>query len=311
MSQIDVSNVTFAYEGTYDNIFENVSFRIDTDWKLGFIGRNGRGKTTFLNLLLGKYAYQGSIRASVDFAYFPFEITDKSQNTIDVINGINPDYAHWELEKELSLLEMEDEILHRSFETLSHGERTKVMLSALFLKPNSFLLIDEVTNHLDANGRSKVGDYLKKKKGFILVSHDRSFLDDCIDHVLAINKTSIEIQQGNFSSWWTNKEARERFETAENERLKEDIKRLSDAAKRTSHWSDKLERTKYGTKNSGAKVDRGYIGHQSAKLMKRAKAIEERKLAAIEKKSKLMRNIESADSLRLLRSNTISISFSV
>jgi len=51
MSLINVTNLTFAYEGSYDNIFENVSFQIDTDWKLGFTGRNGRGKTTFLCFL--------------------------------------------------------------------------------------------------------------------------------------------------------------------------------------------------------------------------------------------------------------------
>ena len=71
MSTITVSNLTFAYKGSYDNIFENVSFQIDTDWKLGFIGRNGRGKTTFLNLLLGKHPYSGVIRADTDFQYFP------------------------------------------------------------------------------------------------------------------------------------------------------------------------------------------------------------------------------------------------
>lgn len=59
MSLINISNLTFAYEGSGENIFENVSFQIDTDWKLGFTGRNGRGKTTFLNLLLGKYEYRG------------------------------------------------------------------------------------------------------------------------------------------------------------------------------------------------------------------------------------------------------------
>ena len=55
MSQISVNNLTFYYEGSYDNIFENVSFQLDTDWKLGFIGRNGKGKTTFLKLLMGNY----------------------------------------------------------------------------------------------------------------------------------------------------------------------------------------------------------------------------------------------------------------
>ena len=61
MSQIRVNHLTFVYEGSFDNIFENVSFSIDTDWKLGFIGRNGKGKSTFLNLLMGKYEYTGSI----------------------------------------------------------------------------------------------------------------------------------------------------------------------------------------------------------------------------------------------------------
>ena len=59
MSQIRVSNLTFGYEGSFDNIFEEVSFSVDTAWKLGFVGRNGKGKTTFLNLLLGKHQLFG------------------------------------------------------------------------------------------------------------------------------------------------------------------------------------------------------------------------------------------------------------
>lgn len=54
MSQINVNNLTFYYEGSYDNIFENVSFQLNTDWKLGFIGRNGKGKTTFFKSSYGK-----------------------------------------------------------------------------------------------------------------------------------------------------------------------------------------------------------------------------------------------------------------
>ena len=54
MSQIIVSHLTFAYDGACDNVFEDVSFVLDTDWRLGFTGRNGRGKTTFLKLLDGR-----------------------------------------------------------------------------------------------------------------------------------------------------------------------------------------------------------------------------------------------------------------
>ena len=86
MSSIQVSNLTFAYEGSYDPIFENVSFQIDTNWRLGFTGRNGRGKTTFLNLLLGRFPYRGSISASVSFSYFPYEIPDKTQLAIDAFS---------------------------------------------------------------------------------------------------------------------------------------------------------------------------------------------------------------------------------
>ena len=83
MSLIQVSNLTFAYEGSYDPIFENVSFQIDTNWRLGFTGRNGRGKTTFLNLLLGRFPYQGNISTSVSFSYFPYEVPDKTHLAIN------------------------------------------------------------------------------------------------------------------------------------------------------------------------------------------------------------------------------------
>ena len=246
MSIINVTNLTFAYDGSYDNIFENVSFQIDTDWKLGFTGRNGRGKTTFLNLLLKKYEYSGTISSSVPFEYFPYEVTDKEQLTTDVISSVCYDFQQWQLMRELNLLQVSEDVLYRPFNTLSNGEQTKVLLAALFLKENNFLLIDEPTNHLDVNARKIVGDYLNSKKGFILVSHDRNFLDSCVDHILSINRNNIEIQKGNFSSWLANKEAQDNFERNENEKLKKDIKRLSNAAKRTSDWSDKAESRKIG-----------------------------------------------------------------
>ncbi|WP_379148270.1 Lsa family ABC-F type ribosomal protection protein [Paenibacillus sp. sgz500992] len=299
MSLINVANLTFAYEGSYDNIFENVSFQIDTDWKLGFTGRNGRGKTTFLSLLLGKYEYSGTISAKVDFDYFPFPVENKENNTLDVISDIYPDYVHWKLMRELSLLKVSEDVLYRPFDSLSNGEQTKVLLAALFIKENSFLLIDEPTNHLDLNARKLVSAYLNTKSGFILVSHDRSFLDNCVDHILSINKTNIEIQKGNFSAWWENKRRQDHFELAENEKLRRDIKRLSDSSKRTGNWSHEVEKSKNGTRNSGSKLDKGYVGHKAAKMMKRSKAIEQRQQSAIAEKSKLLKNIENSDSLEI------------
>ncbi|MFC4597739.1 ribosomal protection-like ABC-F family protein [Cohnella hongkongensis] len=299
MSLIHVKNLTFAYEGSYDPIFENVSFQIDTDWKLGFSGRNGRGKTTFLQLLLGKYEYGGSISASVGFDYFPFPVENGERSTADLVGEIVPDCELWQLMRELSLLKVSDDVLDRPFASLSNGEQTKVLLAALFLKENRFLLIDEPTNHLDLDGRAIVSRYLRAKRGFILVSHDRAFLDNCVDHILSINKTNIEIQRGRFSDWLENKRRQDSYELAENEKLKKDIKRLSEAARRTSQWSDQVEKTKTGIRNADVFVDRGYIGHKAAKMMKRSKSMERRQQAAIEEKSKLLHNIESAEHLKL------------
>lgn len=299
MSLIKVTNLTFAYDGSYDNIFEHVSLQFDTNWKLGFTGRNGRGKTTFLNLLLGKYEYSGTISSNVSFEYFPFHVEHKENYTFDVVAEIYPDYEHWQLMREFSLLKLSEDVLYRPFESLSNGEQTKVMLAVLFLKEDSFLLIDEPTNHLDLHARKLVSDYLNGKSGFMLVSHDRAFLDNCVDHIISINKTNIEIQSGNFSDWWENKQRQDNFELAENEKLRKDIKRLSEAAKRTSNWSHEVEKTKNGTRNSGSKVDKGYIGHKAAKMMKRSKSIEQRQHSAIEERSQLLRNVDSSESLKI------------
>jgi len=302
MSLINISNLTFAYEGSYDNIFENVSFQIDASWKLGFTGRNGRGKTTFLNLLLGKYKYSGSISASVSFEYFPFEVADKTINTIEIVENISLEHLHWELMRELSLLEIDEDVLYRPFGTLSNGERTKVLLATLFLRENSFLLIDEPTNHLDMHGREIVSNYLNSKKGFILVSHDRAFLDGCIDHILSINKTNIEIQRGNFSSWLVNKERQDSFELAENEKLKKEIKRLEKTAREKAAWSNIAESRKIGfdpAKTEKSIGRRSYEGVKSRKLMKRAKVIEARQQKAIAKKSNLLKNLENSENLKI------------
>ena len=276
MSLINVSNLSFGYDGCIDNLFEDVSFQIDTDWKLGLIGRNGKGKTTFLRLLLGEYPYKGSISKNVDFDYFPFEVKEKEKMAIEIVNEIAPQVEDWEIMKELNLLNTDTEILYRNFNILSGGEQVKILLVSLFLKGNNFLLIDEPTNHLDSETRENLVKYLNKKKGFILVSHDRNFLDKVVDHIISINNTNIDIQKGNYSSWQENKQRQDNFEFMQNEKLQKDINRLEVAAKNTSNWSDKVEKSKFNTNNSGSSIDRGYVGHQAAKMMKRSKVLEQR-----------------------------------
>lgn len=294
MSIIKVENLTFAYPSGYDNIFENVSFQIDTDWKLGFIGRNGRGKTTFLNLLQGKMEYSGKIISNVRFDYFPYAVRNKNNLTEDVLKEVCPTGEEWQFMRELSYLDVNYDCLYRPFNTLSYGEQTKVLLAALFLNEGRFLLIDEPTNHLDTKARELLSAYLRKKKSFILVSHDRCFLDGCVDHILSLNRANIEVQSGNFSSFMTNFKRQQEFERRQNDRSQAEIQRLRETASRTANWADIVEASKIGA------GDKGYVGHKSAKMMKRAKVVEARRQNEIEQRSKLLKNVENESSLKIL-----------
>ena len=306
MAQINVSNLSFGYEGSFENVFENVSFSVDTDWKLGFIGRNGKGKTTFLNLLLGKMDYQGSITSNAVFDYFPYVVTGKEldQSASELMEKWKPQVEEWRVMCELPLLSIDAELLYRPFGTLSFGERTKVMLAVLFSGENDFLLIDEPTNHLDMEARDKVKQYLAGKKGFILVSHDRDLLDGVCDHVLVLNRSSIEVQAGNFSSWWENKEKKDSFARAENEKHLKEISKLKATADRSSRWAEKSESTKIGfdpiKENDRSISTRSYIGAKTKKMQSRVKNFEKRMDREIEEKEGLLNDLEQEIDLKIM-----------
>ena len=116
MSQISINNLSFHYDSYGEDIFKNVSFCIDTDWKLGLVGRNGRGKTTFLKLLMGEYEYTGIINSSVKFEYFPLKVQNPNNRALEVVrNSIAP---FTEYEKEMDEYSKSEETLELYGEVL-------------------------------------------------------------------------------------------------------------------------------------------------------------------------------------------------
>lgn len=293
MSQIQINNLNFIYPGQTEYIFKNVNLTLDTDWKLGLIGRNGSGKTTLLKLLLGEYESNGAIGKNVEFEYFPYEIPNENSLTIDIAYKIIPNLEEWKLYKELNLIKVDAGILYRNFNTLSGGEMIKFLLICAFLKDNKFLLIDEPTNHIDEESKDSLIEYLKQKKGFILVSHDRKILNEVIDHVLYIGKQTITLEQGTYDSWKLNKTNKDNSEIEQNKRLKNDITKLDAIAKKTENWSNAIEKSKKGA------VDKGHVGHQAAKMMKRAKILENRRDKKIEEKSSLLKDVDILPDLQM------------
>jgi len=298
--QLSIRNLSFMYEGSYEPVFENLNVNLDTRWKLGLIGRNGRGKTTLLSLMQKKHPYQGVIDLPVEAVYFPFEVSDASQLTLFVMQEAAPAAEDWQLLREASLLGIREDALYRPFETLSRGEQTKALLCALFAREDVYPLIDEPTNHLDAHGRALVADYLRQKDGFLLVSHDRAFLNRCIDHVLSLNRSDAWVMQGNYDTWEERFERQNASELARNEELKKDISRLEESARRAAAWSERSEKTKFHIAPSEvAAVDRGYVGARAAAMMKRSRNTLRQRERAIEEKSALLHNVEKVGELKL------------
>ncbi|MDR2197910.1 MAG: ATP-binding cassette domain-containing protein [Deltaproteobacteria bacterium] len=295
MPHIMLKNLSFAYEG-FPPVFQNVSLNLDTSWRLGLIGRNGRGKTTLLKILTGELHPDGEVISPVKFVYFPFPVENQAVNAYELSESLRPaEHRDHRLEKEASLLKLKPEALFQPFGALSGGEATKVLLSILFIGEDDFPLIDEPTQNLDLAGRKVLGEYLSGKKGFLLVSHDRRLLDDTLDHVLAIEKTGLVLQRGNYASFRENQLRGERFKEAENQKITKEIKRLGEAAQRSGDWASRAESGKYGQ----GPVDRGFVGHKAAKLNKRAKAAAKRREDALEAKKSLIVDRERPANLSL------------
>lgn len=305
MAQLQVNDLTFSYEGSSDNVFENVNFSIDTSWKIGIIGRNGKGKTTLLNLLMGRYEYSGSISGSTVFDSFPYPVSDSDlKRTGEELASVwKPNVEIWQILIQMNQIHMDPECLYRPFGTLSFGERTRVMLAVLFAADDEMLLIDEPTNHLDADARAIVKEYLASKSGFILVSHDRDLLDAVVDHVLVFNRKTIEVQTGNFTSWQENKEKSDAFAVAENEKHLKEIGKLKAATDRSNRWAIKNENTKIGfdprREHDRNISSRSYIGAKTKKMQARVKSYEKRIDREIEEKEGLLQDIETVTDLKI------------
>lgn len=209
MEPITINNLTFAYPGQ-EPLFNHCDLNISSDWKLGLLGRNGRGKTTLLKILQKQLSFQGSIQTNLKFNYYPLVIREPNDYTLNVLMRSGYQGEQWQIERELNLMATPTELLWQPFSSLSGGEQTHVMLATLFAQDGYFPLLDEPTNHLDQDGRKQIAQYLKaKKNGFIITSHDRDFLDKVIDHSLVIEQHQLVLTRGNYSDYFVHKEQRD------------------------------------------------------------------------------------------------------
>ncbi len=299
---INIENLYFEYPDGLNAVFSGLNLRLESGWRLGVVGGNGCGKTTLLKLLSGELHGRGRITAGLNFVRFPCVISDGAKTAYELFYEIAPDAQFWQLQKELGLLRLDEEALYRPFDTLSGGEQTKFQLAAVFSQ-EAFVLIDEPTDHLDLHGRKRLAEYLSGKNGFIVVSHDRSFLDGSCDHILAFEKTGTYLTRGTYSVYFAEREKRRAADAAQKERLEGERARLSRSAARAAGWGANAE-SAISNKNEKlsdlhAAIDKGYYSAKAAKMQKRAKVIADRYSRADKGIKQLLKGMEETEELRL------------
>ncbi len=190
---------------TEKRILSNVNFEILAGQKIGLIGPNGCGKTTFLKMLIKEESYsQGTLAVSqgVKWGYF-----DQGHLSLNLENTLLDEILrdHIEVSEEdakalLGQFNFKGTTIHNKVSQLSGGERARLAFLRLIMEPYNFLLLDEPTNHMDIESKTAIETALNSYNGtVIVVSHDRKFLDTVTDTIFFMNDANIKIYSGNYS----------------------------------------------------------------------------------------------------------------
>ncbi|UCB53057.1 MAG: ABC-F type ribosomal protection protein [Candidatus Zixiibacteriota bacterium] len=158
------------------------------------------------------------------------------------------------------------------FDSLSGGEKTKASLARLLLQKPEFLILDEPTNHLDRPSLEWLEQYLRNFHGtYLLVSHDRFFLDRTVDRILDLRRGKLKEYKGGYSFYRKQRDQEIERQWELFEQRRKQVRKLKAESQRRKVWSARKEKQK-----TGAKKEKGFISHRAAKLAKRAKAVEKR-----------------------------------
>jgi ATP-binding cassette subfamily F protein 3 len=318
MEYIRGNSLTFRYESQPEKLFENISFSLSDNDRVGLIGDNGCGKTTLLDLIRGaRHPSSGNltIHKTAVIGFLPQEVYFEERTPVGeylwraradlfdlktrmaAMRVSDPRYADLvadfygkggdafdaAMRKTLAGFDIAEDKLGLSISSLSGGEKTKIALARILLVKPDVMLLDEPTNHLEIASLIWLEDFLRDlPKPYIIVSHDRRFLDNCVDQVWEMHDKRLTVYSGSYSDYRDEKARQRRKQQAQYERQQEKIDRLREAARQRRDDANRMEKFKHkrSVSKKGALQKRdegsGRGGARPTDRMRGAKAIEKR-----------------------------------
>lgn len=221
-SGYDVLHIENLSKSFDDNkLFSNISFDLKRGEKVALIGENGRGKTTLLNIIMGKVKSDSGkavLGTNVNIGYYDQEQSDLDYNKtiLDEVWDAFPDLTTTKIRTALGSFLFTGDDVFKKIETLSGGEKCRINILKLMLSKANFLLLDEPTNHLDIPSREALEDAILNYDGsMLIVSHDRYFLNKVINKIVELKEDGMNEYLGNYNYYMQKKENPTRFEAYE------------------------------------------------------------------------------------------------
>ena len=189
-------------------VFESIDYKIERGDRIAVVGPNGAGKSTLSRILAGAESFNGSQRIlghNVSLSYFAqhqAEELDPSRDVLDTIDEIAEGEIRKKLRTLLGSFLFHDDDVFKKVSVLSGGEKSRLALAKMLLKPANFLILDEPTNHLDMKSKKVLQEALSRYDGtFLIVSHDRAFLEPIVNKVLEVGNGTVRTYIGTISEY--------------------------------------------------------------------------------------------------------------
>lgn len=204
---MEVNNLSFGYQS--DNLLiKDLSFQINNGDKVGIIGKNGKGKSTLLNLLYGSLSPvsgQIKINDNCQIGHFGQTNVERLSSDATIIEEVISSNADLPISKSRALcgaMLFTDEMVMKKISVLSGGEKSRVLLAKIMAKPNNFLFLDEPTNHLDIQSIDVFKERLKAFEGaLLLVTHSEEFLRSVVDKLIYFKNDKVVLFEGTYDEF--------------------------------------------------------------------------------------------------------------